>query len=266
MSVSLDLDNEHLAEQYERISVERQFRNGQRLVAELKLEPGESVLDIGAGTGLLAEYVADLVQPDGRVVGIDPLPHRIEIANRRTRANLTFKVGNAFDLGEFSANQFDAVYLNAVFHWLPEKREPLRQIFRVLKQRGRLAISTGAKGNSNPLHLIRRRVLSRAPYNQYFAAEEAVRRVTADELSSLLTEGGFELIKVESRPRPAPEVTAEEAIQFSEASSFGNFLGHLPEQLCRQAREEIKREFEAAAKASATQRQRFQIIALAIKP
>jgi arsenite methyltransferase len=82
---SLDFDNAQLAEQYERLSLERQFRSGQLLVKELDLKPGERVLDIGAGTGLLAQYAADIVGPTGEVIGIDPLPHRIEIAKSKAR-------------------------------------------------------------------------------------------------------------------------------------------------------------------------------------
>jgi arsenite methyltransferase len=262
--VSLDLDTKHLADEYERISVERQFRAGKRLVAELALKPGESVIDIGAGTGLLAEYAATLVGLAGRVVGIDPLPLRIEIANRRSHARLSFKVGNANDLSEFNENKFDAAYMNAVFHWLPDKRVALAQVFRVLKSGGRLGIVTGVKGNSNPLHGIRERVMKRAPYNQYQQASGPVAyRVTQEELRDYLTEAGFKIAKLELRERDQPEAAPEELIQFSEASSFGNFLGHLPMDLRESARADIKLEL---AKAPLLRAVRQGVFAIAIKP
>jgi len=267
MKPSLDLDSAALAEQYERISRERQFKRGQRLVDELNLRPGDKVLDIGAGTGLVAEYAAGIVGPDGLVIGIDPLAHRIDIAKRKSCPNLAFKVGDAYDLSGFPENHFDAAYMNAVFHWLPEKRAPLRQVLRVLKHGGRLGISTGAKGNTNPLGVIRQRVLSRAPYNRYQApAESMMNRVNAGEMSGLLTECGFTLIKVEERPSENAIRTAEEAVQFSEASSFGNFLGHLPEELRMQAREDIKREIELTVRQDEVRLQRFQVVAIARKP
>jgi arsenite methyltransferase len=262
--VSLDLDTKHLAEEYERISVERQFRVGKRLVAELALTSGERVIDIGAGTGLLAEYAATLVGPRGRVVGIDPLPLRIEIANRRSHSGLSFKVGNANDLTEFREEEFDAAYMNAVFHWLPDKRVPLQQVLRVLKRGGRLGIVTGVKGNSNPLHGIRERVMKRPPYNQYQqAAGPVAHRVTQEELRDYLNGAGFRIAKLELREREQPEASPEELIQFSEASSFGNFLGHLPVELRAAARADIKLEL---AKAPPLHTLRQGIFAVAIKP
>ena len=262
--VSLDLDTKQLAEEYERISVDRQFRAGKRLVAELAINRGESVLDIGAGTGLLAEYVAAIVGATGRVVGIDPLPLRIEIANRRSHPGLSFKVANANDLGEFKENEFDAAYMNAVFHWLPDKRIALRQVFRVLKGLGRLGILTGVKGNSNPLHAIRERVMTRPPYNQYQQASGPVAyRVAPDELREFLIEAGFTIAKLELRQREHPEDSPEELIQFSEASSFGNFLGHLPVELREAARADIRLEL---AKTPPSHAVRQGIFAVAIKP
>lgn len=73
----------------------------------------------------------------------------------------SFRVVNANDLSEFKENEFDAAYMNAVFHWLPDKHLPLQQIFRVLKSGGRLGVVIGVKGNSNPLRAVRESVMTR---------------------------------------------------------------------------------------------------------
>lgn len=106
------------------------------------------MLDVGTGTGQLAEYVATRVGPGGRVVGIDPLPLRIDFAAKKARPNLHFAVGGAYDLAQFDDASFDVVYLNAVLHWLDEKRQPLREFARVLKAGGRIGIMAGAKGQA----------------------------------------------------------------------------------------------------------------------
>jgi arsenite methyltransferase len=265
-SASLELDTEELAQLYERVSADRQYKAGQRLVGALQVSEGETMLDLGCGTGLLAEYIASIVGPGGAVTGIDPLPLRIEIARQRTRSNLSFRVGTAYDLSEFAADTFDAVCMNAVFHWLPEKLEPLRQTNRVLKPGGHLGISTGAKGSPNPLHSIKERVLARAPYNQYpTAAETVVHRVSVEELKGLLVQAGFAVKSIETRPIGSQELSAEAAIGFSEASSFGNLLGHLPAELRASAREDLKRELERPGAIATLAKERSRIVAIAVK-
>ncbi|MBI3801198.1 MAG: methyltransferase domain-containing protein [Deltaproteobacteria bacterium] len=265
-TVSLTLDTQELAQHYERISAAHQFKGGQMLIEELAIRPGEKVLDVGSGTGLLAEYVAGLVGPTGAIIGVDPLPLRIALAQAKGRANLSFKVGTADDLREFPEAGFDVVYLNAVFHWLPEKLEPLRQIYRVLKKGGRLGLSTGSKDHPNQLQTIKAQVLAREPYSRYLEASGGgMYRVSADELRSLLSQSGFAVQKLEVRPHVRYHPSPQAAIEFAEASSFGNFLGHLPEALRTAAREEIKRELEQFRTPEGIRREGGRIIAIAIR-
>jgi ubiquinone/menaquinone biosynthesis C-methylase UbiE len=129
---SLSLDNTSLALDYERISATRHMAAGTALVEDLAIKPGERVLDIGCGTGLLAEHIAHIVGPSGHVLGVDPLPLRIGLAVSRARDNLSFELGDAYDLSRIADRSFDAVVLNAVLHWLPEKTGPLLSFWRVL--------------------------------------------------------------------------------------------------------------------------------------
>jgi ubiquinone/menaquinone biosynthesis C-methylase UbiE len=266
-TVSLTLDTQELAYHYEQVSAAHQFKAGQLLIEELAVAPGEKVLDVGCGTGLLAEYVAGLVGPAGSVVGIDPLPLRITLAQQKERSNLSFQVGTASDLRDFPEASFAVVYLNAVLHWLPDKLGPLREIHRVLKKGGRLGILTGSKDHPNQLQAIKALVLSREPYSRYAEASGGMaQRVSADELESLLRQTGFAVKKLEVRPHVRHHPTPEAAIEFAEASSFGNFLGHLPAELRMAAREEIMRELEQFRTPEGIRRDGARIIAVALKP
>jgi arsenite methyltransferase len=93
----------------------------------------------------------------------------------------------------------------------------------------------------------------------------------------LLQDSGFAIATLETRvsARDAArgQWTIEGALEFAEASSFGNFLGHLPKELQSQAREEIKRELEslrARRKSDNVARQNIpragRIVAIATKP
>ncbi len=94
----LTQDNEDLARDYDRISVDRQLQSGKSLLQRLAPASGEHVLDIGCGTGLLADYIAARTGLTGYVLGIDPLPLRIALAQTKTRPGLEFRVGDAYRL------------------------------------------------------------------------------------------------------------------------------------------------------------------------
>ena len=266
-TLSLGLDTPELARHYEAVSVDRQFEAGKVLIERLAVRSGERVFDVGCGTGILAEYVARQVGAAGRVLAIDPLLLRIEIAKHRASPNLTFQVGDAYALNGYAEASFDVVYLNAVFHWLPEKLGPLRQFRRILAPGGRLGLTTGLGDKLGTLQEVRKRVLAREPYARFpEAAAGTAQRVTLAELRSLFEQTGFALVSLEVLPNDVVQPSAHAAIEFSQASSFGNFLGHLPVDLRRAARAEIAHELEAFRVPDGILLHGARILAVAQKP
>lgn len=239
---TLALDTPVLARQYEDLS-DKQYNHGKLLLGDLGLVHGQRVLDVGCGTGKLTEYAAGLVGEGGWVVGVDPLPLRVEIAKRRTAANLLFREGRSENLREFPAESFDAVFLNSVFHWLPEKAGSLAEAYRVLKSGGRLGISTASKERPHALEQVVRSVVERAPYDAYpVTSATTPYKVTSEELTALLEQAGFRVRSIEIRSFVDQFDTPATVIDFSRSSSFGNFLGALPDELRLAAIDEIKAE------------------------
>jgi SAM-dependent methyltransferase len=265
-ALSLALDTPELAEHYERLSVDRQFKAGKLLIERLNVQPGQRVLDVGSGTGLLAEHVAGIVGPAGQVHAVDPLPLRIEIAKRKAKANLTFTVDDAYALGSFADGSFDVVYLNAVFHWFPEKLAPLRNFHRLLKAGGKLGISTGSKDHPNRIHAIQQQVLAQPEYRGYTQPDQGLpHRVGTDELAALLRDTGFEVTSLTVEPSSVQHENAEAAIRHSQASSFGNLIGHLPEPLRARAQREIVAELEKHQTPEGLRQDNARIILVATK-
>ncbi|CAI6335570.1 unnamed protein product [Periconia digitata] len=242
--ISLGLDTKELAHQYEAVS-EAQYQAGLSLLKKLEITAGQRVLDVGAGTGRLASYAASLVGQDGRVIGIDPLEDRINVARSKNQPNLSFDVGDAQDLSQFDSASFDVAYLNCVLHWLPDQLGALNQIARVLKPGGRLGILGGSGDRPPVFETIKKHVLSHERYRDYPESTGNVANFpTQHELESLLQAAGLCGTASFTERSIITMQDAESMLGWLDASTFGNYVGHLPKNLCDTARNELGKEFE----------------------
>lgn len=115
------------------------------LVALLAPQPGERVLDLGCGTGHLTKRIAEA---GATVVGLDQSESMVAQA-RQNYPDLTFVVGDARDF-RFD-EPFDAIFSNAVLHWVRPPEQAAQCMARALKQGGRLVLEMGGKGNIRAL-------------------------------------------------------------------------------------------------------------------
>jgi ubiquinone/menaquinone biosynthesis C-methylase UbiE len=222
-SVSLEQDTPELARNYEQAGIV-QFHHGKFLIGPLALKAGEQVLDIGTGTGRLAEFVAGLVGAEGGVIGIDPLENRIDIARSRQSKTLRFEVGHAEDLSRFVDGQFDAVYLNSVFHWIPRKDAALREIRRVLKPGGKLGLNVQDPTRPHESRVLLREAIEQAGLIHRNDQSSPILGATDEQLRELFSAAGFVNYHSELRVLVDVHSDATSLLQWSEASAFGNFL------------------------------------------
>jgi arsenite methyltransferase len=263
-AIRLDSDTPELAKTYEESSVV-QFDHGKILIDALNIGPGDRVLDIGSGTGRLAQYVASLVAPRGEVVGIDPLAYRVAIARSRASKGLTFSVGRAEDLTSFPDGQFDVVYLNSVFHWLEDKSRVLREILRVLKDGGRVGLNTQDPSKPHQARLFVRAAIARAGLQVDGSAHPSL-GVDGKKLEALFTKAGFTSYHGELRTLVDFYDDADSLIRWSASSAFGNFLLALSEAEREQVRGTMATLVEANRTSKGIRLERYLHFATARKP
>lgn len=108
------------------------------------LKPGDSILDVGCGTGGVTIPAKQRVGPTGKAAGIDPAPEMISVATKNARRKgleIDFRVGVIEDL-PFPEASFDVVTASLMMHHLPKhlRATGLAEIFRVLKPGGYILI------------------------------------------------------------------------------------------------------------------------------
>ena len=117
------------------------WQYGENLLQILNPQPNERILDLGCGTGQLTAKIAE---SGAEVIGIDSAPEMIEKA-QQNYPKLQFQVADAknFELSQ----PVDAVFSNAVLHWILQADDVISSIKKSLKPGGRFIAEFGGKGN-----------------------------------------------------------------------------------------------------------------------
>jgi len=116
-------------------------------------QPGEHVVDIACGTGVVARLAAPLVRESGVVVGVDVNPAMIAVARSLPApigAAIDWKEGNALSL-PLPDNCFDLALCQFGLQFIPDRPGALGEMYRVLKPGGRVAISVMGSVEKNPV-------------------------------------------------------------------------------------------------------------------
>jgi SAM-dependent methyltransferase len=111
------------------------------VLRSLALRPGQRVLDIGCGPGLLLRELAQQVGPAGRAFGLDLSEPMLEVARRRCAdlGHVEFATGDAAILPYEDAS-LDVVVTTQVYEYVPDIPGALAEVRRVLRPGGRVAI------------------------------------------------------------------------------------------------------------------------------
>lgn len=160
------------------------FKYGEDLLTLLNAKKGERILDLGCGTAHLTNLIA---QSGATVIGMDNSEEMIAKAKKEFPL-IEFCVQSATDF-HFD-EPFDAIFSNAVLHWVMESEKAVDCMYRNLKKGGRIVLEFGGKDNIKNILSALRKALANNGYTKqaemnfwYFPS--------LSEYSSLLEAKGF---------------------------------------------------------------------------
>ena len=121
----------------------------QWVCSHLTVDKGESVLDIGCGGGVNVERFANMVYPDGEVVGIDYSDVSVEKTEERNKKAIENGIVQVYEASvsemPFEDNKFDLVTGFETIYFWPDFATDLKEVNRVLKQGGTLCFGNEAR-------------------------------------------------------------------------------------------------------------------------
>jgi SAM-dependent methyltransferase len=167
---------------------------GMPVVSLLDPKPNERILDLGCGDGVLT---TQLGQVGCQVIGIDPSP---EFVNAAIASGIDARLGDARHMT--FVDEFDAVFSNAVLHWIPEAQLVADSVYRALKKGGRFVGEFGGHGNiaaimTSLVATLRHRGVELEHHLGWYYP-------TPHEYRTILQQSGFEIRSIDLIPRPTP--------------------------------------------------------------
>ena len=167
------------------------WQSGESLISQLAPRPGERILDLGCGTGQLTRAIAD----QGAVaLGIDSDSAMISQA-KNNYPTLSFWTDSAdsFQL----LTPVDAIFSNAVLHWVPKAEAAAHCMAKALRPGGRLVVELGAHGNVQTILTALEKISGKKNLNPWYFP-------TLGEYVALLEAAGLGVTYAHSFDRPTP--------------------------------------------------------------
>ena len=221
MSSARDWD----AKTYDRVSTP-QAEWAEAVLDRLELRGDETVLDAGCGSGRVTKVLQERL-PRGKVIAVDASPSMVEQAREALGPEADVFVSDLVDLDLH--DEVDAVFSNAVFHWIPNHDTLFKRLFAALKPGGQLVVQCGGAGNIERFHGVLFEVADEEPFREYIGEWKGPWNfATPAETAARLSSAGFVDAECWLEERP---VEPDEPEAFIRTVCLGHHLERLPDEL-----------------------------------
>jgi trans-aconitate 2-methyltransferase len=210
---------------YDRVS-NPQVEWARVVLDRLPLNGGETVLDAGCGSGRVTKMLLERL-PSGHVVAVDSAASMVEAARAALGDRATVIES---DLAELKLDEpVDAVFSNAVFHWVPDHDRLFAALHAAMKPGAPLIAQCGGRGNVARLHALVSGVIAEPPFAEHFEGWGGPWNFQgAEETAERLERAGFEDVETSLEPWP---VRPDEPRAYMRTVCVGPHLQRLPEEL-----------------------------------
>ncbi len=193
----------------------------------LDLRGDETVLDAGCGSGRVTLMLLERL-PHGHVVAVDQAPSMVEHALAALPADRATVL--QAELTELRLDEpVDAVFSNAVFHWVPDHDRLFERLHAVLRPGGRMVAQCGGEGNVARFHAAARAAAAEEPYASHLGGWEGPWNFAGPELTAeRLERAGFASVETWLEPHP---LVPDDPGDYLRTVCLGYHLEQLPEEL-----------------------------------
>jgi len=213
------------AASYDRVS-DPQVEWARDVLDRLPLGGGETVLDAGCGSGRVTALLLER-PPSGHVIAVDSSESMVEHAREALGERATVVEANLTELA--LDQEVDAVFSNAVFHWIADHERLFERLFAALRPGGRLVAQCGGRGNVESFHRAADAVGAKKPYAEYLLGWTGPWNFAGpEETGGRLRRAGFGDVHTWLEPRP---VAPPDPSGFLRTVCLRHHLQRLPEEL-----------------------------------
>jgi trans-aconitate 2-methyltransferase len=210
---------------YDRVS-DPQVEWAREVLDRLPLRGDETVLDAGCGSGRVTAMLLDRL-PAGHVIAVDSSSSMVEHAREALGERATVFQANLADLD--LDEPVDAVFSNAVFHWIADHERLFERLLAALRPGGGLVAQCGGAGNVERFHRAAAAVGAEPPYKDYLLGWTGPWNfATAEETAARLSRAGFEDVRAWLEPR---HVAPADPTGFLRTVCLRHHLQRLPDDL-----------------------------------